>query len=619
MSNHAHCGENVYLEVSYVHSEGKVGSNVILSYIDIQDETIPDNVVLHGLKQKNGCFVARIYGVDDNPKNEENFSFLGTTIREFMEINGISEEELWGECPHSLWNAKLYPECKNIRTAIAAALNVYEMARGCGNVEAWKNTRRKSLCEGFNEASSEALIAWDRRMQELVQMDRLLRAIETGRTVDETASMLRTKSLTKIQMQWLEKRLEKADFSETIRLYYYLGKIIGYVEGENLLEMCFASIRKGILNSTLEGLKENTQCHICRDEHVVKLPLRVNWGGGWSDTPPYCNENGGTVLNAALTLNGERPVKVMLKRLDEKKIIFESADMGVYGEFTEIKSLQRCGDPYDPYALQKAALVACGIIPTEGSTLDRVLTRLGGGIFMSTEVTGVPKGSGLGTSSILASACVKALFEFMGIKYTQDALYDRVLCMEQIMSTGGGWQDQVGGLNDGMKYITSKPGLKQKLRVHTVELDEGTRNELNERFALIYTGQRRLARNLLRDVMGRYIGNIPEALDALSKIQKTAALMRFELERGDVDAFAKLLSQHWDLSRQLDNGSTNTCIDQIFLAIDDLIDGKMICGAGGGGFLQVILKKKVTKDQLRFRLHDIFQDSGIVVWDCELV
>ena len=41
------------------------------------------------------------------------------------------------------------------------------------------------------------------------------------------------------------------------------------------------------------------------DEHEVRLPLRVNWGGGWSDTPPYCNENGGTVLNAAILLNGE--------------------------------------------------------------------------------------------------------------------------------------------------------------------------------------------------------------------------------------------------------------------------------------------------------------------------
>ncbi len=619
MSSRASSGENVYLEVSYVHSRGKVGSNVILSYIDIHDETVPDNVVLHGLKQKNEKFVARIYGVDDNPKGEEDFSFLGTTIREFMKNNGITEEELWGDMPHSLWNARLYPECDDIRLAIAAALNIYEMAQGRGDVDAWRAGVRKSLCEGFNEASSDALIAWERRMQELVEMDRLAKAIAAKVPVGEATKFVHTNSISNIQWKWLESRLERADFSETIRLYYYLGKAIGRVEGEKLMDMCFASIREGILGSTLEDIKENTTCRMSMDEHTVKLPLRVNWGGGWSDTPPYCNENGGTVLNAAVTLKGECPVRVTLKRLDELKVVFESGDMDVHGEFTDIEPLQNCGDPYDPYALQKAAFIACGIIPAQGGTLEGVLTRLGGGIYMNTEVTGVPQGSGLGTSSILAGACVKALFEFMGIEHTEDDLYNHVLCMEQIMSTGGGWQDQVGGLSGGIKYITSRPGMNQKLKVQHIEIDEETRNELNERFTLVYTGQRRLARNLLRDVVGRYLGNVPEALEALSEIQNMAALMRFELERGNVDGFAELLNRHWELSRQLDSGSTNTCIDQIFHAIDDLIDGRMICGAGGGGFLQVVLKKGVSKELLGQRLQQVFQDSGIGVWKCELV
>lgn len=68
---------------------------------------------------------------------------------------------------------------------------------------------------------------------------------------------------------------------------------------------------------------------------------------------------------------------------------------------------------------------------------------------MDTEVVGVPKGSGLGTSSILAAASVKGIFEFLGIQYTEDELYSTALCMEQVMSTGGGWQDQVGGVTDG--------------------------------------------------------------------------------------------------------------------------------------------------------------------------
>lgn len=89
-----------------------------------------------------------------------------------------------------------------------------------------------------------------------------------------------------------------------------------------------------------------------------------------------------------------------------------------------------------------------------------------------------------------------------------------------IKSTGGGWQDQVGGVVNGIKYITSKPGLNQELKVEHIQISESTKKELDERFCLIYTGQRRLARNLLRDVVGRYVGNEPGSLFALNEIQR---------------------------------------------------------------------------------------------------
>ena len=136
---------------------------------------------------------------------------------------------------------------------------------------------------------------------------------------------------------------------------------------------------------------------------------------------------------------------------------------------------------------------------------------------------------------------------------------------------------------------------------------------------LIYTGQRRLARNLLRDVVGRYLGNEPDSLYALNEIRRVAVLMRFELERGNVDEFAKLLSRHWELSKMIDEGSSNTLIDQILKSVDDLIDGKMVCGAGGGGFLQIIIKKGVTKNDIQRRLKEVFQDNPMGVWDCTLI
>lgn len=593
ISPKADVGSGVYAEVSYIHSAATVGAHTVLSYIDIHDETVPSGVVLHGLKQTDGKFVVRIYGVDDNPKENKLF---GHTIPD--------------DLAPSLWLAPIYPERATIKEAVKAALDLYKKIEN----EEWDSIERgKSLAAGFNDADPQAILDWNKRMEELVAMNRIQSLIDNHKPVGEASLH---SPLTKIQKEWLDGHLSRADFGEKMRLHYYVGAAL---KDEGEVAKAFSSLSNAILDSTLQALQENKEARIRKDEIEVKLPLRVNWGGGWSDTPPYCNENGGTVLNAAILLNGEKPVKVSLRKLEEKKVVFESRDMDVHGEFDTIEPLQKTGDPYDPYVLQKAALLACGVIPSTGGSLEEVLNRLGGGIWMDTEVTGVPKGSGLGTSSILAAACVKAIFEFLGLEYGEDDLYATVLCMEQIMSTGGGWQDQVGGVTDGIKYISARPGLNQTISVSHLSLAPETMDELNSRFCLIYTGQRRLARNLLRDVVGRYIGNEPDTIYALNEIQRMAALMRFELERGHVDDFAELLSQHWKLSQMIDGGSTNTLIDQIFDSCDDLLAGKMICGAGGGGFLQVVLRSGVTKEELQARLKSVFSDTDIGVWDATLV
>lgn len=609
LSSKASVGSDCYLEVSYVHGNSKIGDRCVLSYIDIQDRIIPDGVVMHGLKQRDGRFIVRIFGVNDNPKENRLFG------RDLDELERNFDVKFWEDQPHTLWSANLYAEADTIQEAVDASLELYAVVTGekVFDRDSWNAVSHKSLCAGFNDADPDAIIAWNRRMEDLVAMDEIAKAIHNQVPVDQIG---KRHSLTKIQKEWVRKRLKKADFSEKMRLHYYLGMVL---DDENEIQKCFQTIQSEVLESTIKNLVYNEKAQIVSERHTVKLPLRVNWGGGWSDTPPYCNENGGTVLNVAILLNGEKPVEVTLERIDDLKVIFDSRDMDVHGEFDTIEPLQMTGDPFDPFALQKACLLACGIIPREGHELSEILKRLGGGFVMHSEVTNVPKGSGLGTSSILSAACVKAVFEFMGIAYTEEDLYSHVLAMEQIMSTGGGWQDQVGGITPGLKYITSMPGLEQKIKVTHVEIPEETKRELDERFVLIYTGQRRLARNLLRDVVGHYVGNEPDSLFALEEIQKTAALMRFELERGNVDGFAKLLDYHWELSKKVDAGSSNTLIEQIFSSIEDLIDGKLVCGAGGGGFLQVILKKGVSKQEVEEHLNNVFMDSLVGVADCRLV
>ena len=85
----------------------------------------------------------------------------------------------------------------------------------------------------------------------------------------------------------------------------------------------------------------------------------------------------------------------------------------------------------------------------------------------------------------------------------------------------------------------------------------------------------------------------------------------------DIDTGALIFST--DMMKSLYAGSSNTLIEQIFSSIEELIDGKLVCGAGGGGFLQVILKKGITRQQVEDRLNEVFMDSLVGVADCKLV
>lgn len=577
VSGKAVIGKNVYIEDSEILGNTVIGDNCVISNMSLCGEKVEDNTVLHGIKLKNGKFVSRKYNINTNPK-----------------INNFWEDS-----------------CFTVADSLADSLNN-------------KGVEKISLKDSFNFADTEYIINWQKELENKIRVSLFLKNVKDRVCIDNCKKIFGSEGINNNELNLIINKATNSDFSEKIRIYYYLSKLIENnnstlnFTAENLELKCFECISNSLLENSLKTVNNNYV--IKKDKVVTRLPVRVNWGGGWTDTPPYCIENGGTVLNAALKLNGEYPILVVIKKLDKNHIVFESEDMGTYGEFSNIKEIQDCKNPYDPFALHKAALISCGIIPQNNNvSLENLLIGFGGGIYLSTQVLGIPKGSGLGTSSILSAACVKAIYEFFGNDISQADLYNTVLCMEQLMSTGGGWQDQVGGLTTGIKLITTNSGLKQNISVKPIELSNITKQELSNRFALIYTGQRRLARNLLREVVGKYISSNKEVTNVLAEIKNISVKMSECLKQGDIDSFAKLLNNHWELSQKLDKGCTNTCINQIFVSIEDLIDGKFICGAGGGGFIQVILKKGVSKKQLKQRLKTVFQDSGVDVWDSEFI
>ena len=597
-------GENSYVELSYVHRKAKVGKNSLLSFVEVNDVTIPEDVVLHGLKQNNGKIVCRIFGIHDNPKENKLF---GKNINELpFGLDG------------NLWEAKLYPECDTMKEAIDNALNIYNTSMNFvtpGYVDEWKKYTKKSLSSGFNDADPESLIEWWNKMTDLVKCGKVERLIYEKKNVENVKGLFDTNKLNNDQQSWLKAKLDRSDFSEKIRLLYYMGVAIG---DDNLINQSFSEVKNSIIEQNLRDKKYDTSLRIIKNKHKVSLPLRVNFAGGWTDTPPYCMENGGKILNCPILLDGSRPVEVCIEKIKEKKIVLESKDLDEKCEYTNIEDIQDVDDPFEPFSLQKAALLICGIIPRNGGNLDEILERLGSGFVIHSEIVDTPKGSGLGNTSILAAACTKAILEFFGIKFTENDLFNDVLAIEQIMGTGGGWQDQVGGVSKGINLVTSEKGIKQNIVKRRLNISDNTMKQLKERFCLIYTGERRLQRNLLKDVVKRYIGNVGDNIRALDKIKGLADEMAYALESDNINLFASLLNCHLQYSKMIDSGATNGLIDKIFEIIDDMIDGKMVCGAGGGGFLQVILKKNVTKEMLHNKLRGIFPDSEIDVWECNI-
>ena len=324
-------------------------------------------------------------------------------------------------------------------------------------------------------------------------------------------------------------------------------------------------------------------------EVLVERPLRIDLAGGWSDTPPICNEMGGCVLNAAVTIAKGMPVKVKVRRIRATEVRIASVDLHKRGVLRTMEEILDHSDPHDWQALVKSALAVTGYRLEEGGLAIEISAD-------------VPKGSGMGTSSILGSAVVEALGRIRGKGYSTDEIADLTLALEREMRTGGGWEDQMGALVPGVKLLESKPGSNQKICVRRLspQAERLFADYLNERALLYFTGQKRMARNVLFGVIGYYRKNPCNIAREIVKRLKADARQSFEaVAQGDWHRFTAALNAYWNNKKALDPGSTNPMVESIIARIAPLIDAVTLCGAGGGGFMLIIACNRAAKRKIR--------------------
>ena len=119
------------------------------------------------------------------------------------------------------------------------------------------------------------------------------------------------------------------------------------------------------------------------------------------------------------------------------------------------------------------------------------------------------------------------------------------------------------------------------------------------RSLLYYTGVTRLAKNILQQVVGRYLNRDRAAMETLGRMKAVARSVAEACERKDIEQFGRLVDVVWELNKELDPDSTNAEIEGLFERVRPYVLGGKLLGAGGGGFLLMICKSGVHAKGVR--------------------
>ena len=409
---------------------------------------LPSGICLDIIPVKSGKFCIRPYGIDDKFRgllSDNETTYLNKSVNGWLSERNVELKDT------DIYDARLFPVL-DYNDITGSLINWFF------NPQIEADINRQKWISAEKCSSSELLVECD------------LKALESQR------NKFRLENLKAIYANHQKSVFFQSDLdylaSESIDSGLVLPKSLDSSDPSILMQdMMFRSRCESndskkkeyrtkafeILQSAiLEPIKTNKQLpkmNVYEDQIVwARSPVRIDLAGGWTDTPPNCNLNGGSVVTVSLELNGQPPLQAFVRPCKEKKIILRSIDLGereVISTFDELRSFNLVGSPF---SIPKAALALSGFLPEYCSyswpTLLEQLGDFGSGIEISF-LAAIPKGSGMGTSSILAATILGAISDFTGLNWDQFEICNRALGLEQLLTTGGGWQDQYGGVIPG--------------------------------------------------------------------------------------------------------------------------------------------------------------------------
>jgi fucokinase len=585
------------------------GGNIVCGVRGKRPLRLPRGHALFALPLVDGVSAEVVCGIDDDFKTplDAGGTFLGAPFARFVKRAGVDPEAILAG-DRSLWEARLWTASLDG----GCGESVEWMWRGDRAPDGWLDSTRVSLRQLVSMSDSEEIAALreasGRMAAGLAPQLALMHAAVAGDIAEIQREVVSAPSARRREMlaaappsvlagigDPLARARVAASFACVAR---DLGKE-GARSAARYRELAFAAVGEVVLSRF--GLpKRPVRAAILHDQAVwTSMPVRVDLAGGWSDTPPICNAVGGSVVNVAVTLRGQLPVQVVAKLEEEPVIRITSTDLGQTLVIRKTSDLARRNDPARWSSLAENALVLAGLAPSEpGASLAKWLKAVGGGVSL-TMFSAVPKGSGLGTSSILGAATIQCLDRMLGRERTPQELFAATSALEQMLGSRGGWQDQVGGVVGGFKIGRTRAGAEQLPAVEAIPVADALARELRSRSVLYFTGERRMAKNILENVVWNFLTNEDDALEAVAGLRSNASRMRGALVRGDVDGFIGELDRYMRLKRQIDPGSAPPMFDALAKRWRGDLASWCFAGAGGGGFMLLVAKDAAAAERLR--------------------
>ena len=299
----------------------------------------------------------------------------------------------------------------------------------------------------------------------------------------------------------------------------------------------------------------------------ARAPLRLGLAGGGTDVSPYCDIYGGYVLNATI----DRYAYAVIKTLDEPIVRFKATDQ-------KTEKVKAINEP----------LLLNGKLDLHKAVYNEMIQTYNSGKAIPLELStfcDAPAGSGLGSSSTLVVAMVRAFVELLNLPLDDYEISHLAFKIERVKcGLQGGQQDQYSATFGGFNFMEFY--ANEQVLVNTLRIKEWILCELEASLLLFYTGVSRESAKIIADQSSNVTAGASDAIEAMHGIKREALVMKECLLKGDFQGIVDSMRLGWENKKKSAKTVSNPHIEEIYNAAiaAGALAGK-VSGAGGGGFM----------------------------------